>query len=217
MLAELVGLKPKIRTFDEKYRYLFRVLPAHGLTDYGRLRHYFQELHDEFERISPKSALEIGTSDLMKIALAASFDGRGRAITLDESVEANLKRLSGKPILRNITAERADFRNVDIGESVYDILFFENVMDSIAYDEEVSHNTIYDKIVRAVKPSGILVVSSNLYYREDGSKRLSGGESVYTTLQDEFAKRNDVRFRRKIDGSCLLPIQHTTSYVFEKI
>src|SRR3989338_11055966 len=112
MLAELVGLKPKVRTFDEKYRQLSRVLPAHGLVDYERLRPYFQELYTELERVHPNSALEIGTSDLMKIALATSFDGSGRAITLDDSVEANLKRLSRKPILRNITAEKVDFRNV---------------------------------------------------------------------------------------------------------
>ena len=217
MLSELAGIKPNLRTFDEKYKYLSRVLPAHGLADHKRLRQYFQELHNEFERISPKSALEIGTSDLMKIALATSFDGRGRAITLDESVEANLKKLSGKPILKNITSERADFRNIGIGGALYDILFFENVMDLIAYVEGASHKAIYDKIVRAVKPSGILVVSSNIYFREDGGERLNRGESVYTTIQDELAKRDDVKFRIKINGSCLLPIQHTASYVFERI
>ena len=90
-------------------------------------------------------------------------------------------------------------------------------MDLIAYDEKTNHNAIYDKIIRAVKPSGILVVSSNLYYRENGSELLSKGEGVYTTVQDELAKRSDVRFRRKIDGSCLLPIQHAITYVFERV
>lgn len=213
----MIGFKSKLRTFEEKYRYLSRVIPAHGLANYERLKEHFQELYGEFGRISPNSTLEIGTSDLMKIALAASFGGKGKAITLDEHVEKTLERLSRKPILRNISAERNDFRNVDIGQRECDAVIFENVMDLIAYDKGIAHNIIYDKIVQAVKPSGILVVSSNLYYREDGSQCLSRGEGCYTTIQDELAKRKDVIFRKKIEGNCVLPIQHASSYVFEKL
>jgi hypothetical protein len=217
MLAELVGIKPKLRTFEEKYGYLSRVLPAHGLADYDRLKQYFQELYSEFERVSQNSTLEIGTSDLMKLSLATSFGGKGSTITLDESVEKALGKLSRKPIIRNISAQKTDFRNVCIGQEEYDALIFENVMDLIAYDQGTGHKAVYDRIVQAVKPSGILVVSSNLFYREDGSECISRGEGCYTTIQDELTKRSDVRFRKKIEGNCVLPIQHASSYVFEKI
>ena len=203
---------PKLNTFDSVYKYLSQKIPNHGLTSYDRLSSYYSNLYEVYSEIRPKSVLEIGTSNLMKLALGVGFGGTGLAITLEKNVEEILNKNRNQPIFNQIKAEIKDFRNLQLSK-MFDVLIFENVMDLIAgeddFDEE-GKNVIYEMLISAVKPSGILIVTSNLF--SDGDIISRGFKSI----QEDFKKRQDLEFMNKLSGFCMYPYQNPESFIFRK-
>lgn len=202
------------RNFDSTYKYLFTFLPMRSLhirsviesvIDYSYLKPHYRSLYDVLEDVQPDSTLQIGTYDVMGLALAVSLGGEGKFLSIGDIIEKCWRGWrTHLPVIKHMEVEPGNIVDSELGENKYDALIFEDesYLFMLAHEKEFSPDEIYTKLINAVKPGKTLIVVSKPYKIIDK-----------LTIQDDLISREDVTLVTKITG----PIKDSYSYVFEKV